>query len=155
MARNCFLGTLAYVLIKFFVNFSPFSPKCFSAKFLSIIRVFVLCTIRSTKKVLISVSQKQRSHDERQSRTHFYFVVRSFNREFLRQRVMANTWLERQIVQCELVVALTHQDLRGGKTRLLARFPTFGTFPICAFLALSRLFLVVKMTTLFPRICSL
>ena len=54
--------------------------------------------------------QKQRSHDERQSRTHFYFVVRSFNREFLRQRVMANTWLKRQIVQCELVVALTRQD---------------------------------------------
>ena len=41
MARNCFLGTLAYVLIKFFVNFSPFSQKCFSAKFLSILRVFV------------------------------------------------------------------------------------------------------------------
>ena len=36
----------------------------------------------STKKVLVSVLLKQRSHDERQSRTHFYFVAPSLNTSF-------------------------------------------------------------------------
>ena len=34
------------------------------------------------KKIQISMSQKQRSYDERQSRTHFYFVAPSLNTSF-------------------------------------------------------------------------
>ena len=77
------VGALVNVYIKFFVRFSPISPKTFFSSIFEHCKSFcvieqsteLIYTFRSTKKALIFILQKERSHNERQSRPHFYFVA--------------------------------------------------------------------------------